>query len=145
MNQTGLLLSDDLSMQALDGALSVRAKQALFAGCDLVLHCNGNMDEMQEVASVVKELKGPSLKRSEHALAHLSSPGPFDPEAAEFALRADLQFAECILVEIRRVRVESREHSGNRLGDELLVFDRLDIVGFDAPEHFGERPQFLDR
>ena len=82
----GLLMSDDLSMKALDGALSVRAKQALFAGCDLVLHCNGNMDEMQEVASVVKELKGPSLKRSEHALAHLSSPGPFDPEAAEARL-----------------------------------------------------------
>ena len=37
----GLLMSDDLSMQALDGSLSLRAKTALFAGCDLVLHCNG--------------------------------------------------------------------------------------------------------
>jgi beta-N-acetylhexosaminidase len=82
----GLLMSDDLSMKALDGALSVRAKQALFAGCDLVLHCNGDMDEMQEVASVVKELNGPSLKRSEHALAHLSPPGQFDPAAAEARL-----------------------------------------------------------
>jgi beta-N-acetylhexosaminidase len=82
----GLLMSDDLSMKALDGALSVRAKQALFAGCDLVLHCNGNMDEMQEVASAVNELKGPALKRSEHALAHLSPPGQFDPEAAEARL-----------------------------------------------------------
>src|SRR5215469_7910442 len=79
----GLLLSDDLSMKALDGPLSVRAKQALFAGCDLVLHCNGDMKEMKAVASEVKELKGQALKRSEHALVHLSAPGPFDPEAAE--------------------------------------------------------------
>ncbi len=47
----GLLMSDDLSMKALDGPLSVRAKAALFAGCDLVLHCNGDMDEMKDVAS----------------------------------------------------------------------------------------------
>ena len=79
----GLLMSDDLSMKALDGSLSVRAKQALFAGCDLVLHCNGDMDEMREVASVVTKLRGPSLERSEHALAHLSAPGEFDPAAAE--------------------------------------------------------------
>jgi beta-N-acetylhexosaminidase len=81
----GLLMSDDLSMKALDGPLSVRAKQALFAGCDLVLHCNGDMDEMKDIASEVKELKGLALKRSEHALAHLSAPSArsFEPAAAE--------------------------------------------------------------
>src|SRR3954471_278471 len=79
----GLLMSDDLSMKALDGPLSVRAKAALFAGCDLALHCNGDMDEMREVASEVKQLEGQSLKRSEQALAHLVAPGPFDPAAAE--------------------------------------------------------------
>ena len=84
----GLLMSDDLSMKALDGPLSVRAKQAQFAGCDLVLHCNGDMDEMRDVASEVKELQGPALKRSEHALAHLSAPAPFDPAAAELRLAA---------------------------------------------------------
>ncbi len=52
----GLLISDDLSMNALDGPLSVRTKAALFAGCDVVLHCNGKMDEMREVADEVKEL-----------------------------------------------------------------------------------------
>ncbi|MGZ3306180.1 MAG: beta-N-acetylhexosaminidase, partial [Asticcacaulis sp.] len=46
----GLLMSDDPSMKALDGPLSVRARAAQFAGCDLVLHCNGDMDEMREVA-----------------------------------------------------------------------------------------------
>jgi beta-N-acetylhexosaminidase len=82
----GLLMSDDLSMKALDGPLSVRAKAAQFAGCDLVLHCNGDMDEMREVASEVQELKGPPLKRSQHALAHLAVPGLFDPAAAQARL-----------------------------------------------------------
>jgi beta-N-acetylhexosaminidase len=84
----GLLMSDDLSMKALDGPLSVRAKQAQFAGCDLVLHCNGDMNEMKDVASEVTELKGQALKRSERALAHLSVPGGFDPAAGEARLAA---------------------------------------------------------
>jgi len=84
----GLLMSDDLSMKALDGPLSVRARQSLFAGCDLVLHCNGDMNEMKEVASEVTELKGPALKRSEQALAHLSVAGAFDPAAVEARLVA---------------------------------------------------------
>jgi len=82
----GLLMSDDLSMKALDGPLSVRAKAALFAGCDLALHCNGDMDEMREVASEVKELEGLAAARSQRALAHLSAPSPFDSAAAEARL-----------------------------------------------------------
>ena len=87
----GLLMSDDLSMKALDGPLSVRAKQALFAGCDLVLHCNGDMEEMRDVASEVKILEGLALKRSQQALAHLSAPGAFDPDAAQSRLAALLE------------------------------------------------------
>jgi beta-N-acetylhexosaminidase len=83
----GLLMSDDLSMKALDGALSARAKAALFAGCDLVLHCNGDLDEMKDVASEVTELNGLALRRSGQALAHLSAPDAgFDPQAAEARL-----------------------------------------------------------
>ena len=79
----GLLMSDDLSMKALDGPLALRAKAALFAGCDLALHCNGDMDEMKDVASEVKELEGLSLKRSEQALAHLvAADAGFDPVTA---------------------------------------------------------------
>ena len=73
-------------MKALDGPLSVRAKAALFAGCDLALHCNGDMDEMRDVATEVKTLEGVALKRSTHALSHLSAPSPFDPAAAEARL-----------------------------------------------------------
>jgi beta-N-acetylhexosaminidase len=82
----GLLLSDDLSMRALDGPISHRAKAALFAGCDLVLHCNGDMEEMQDVASEAKELTGEALRRSRHALSHLSAPESFDPAAAQARL-----------------------------------------------------------
>jgi len=47
----GLLLSDDLSMQALGGELGNRAERALAAGCDIALHCNGRMEEMKAVAA----------------------------------------------------------------------------------------------
>jgi len=82
----GLLMSDDLSMKALDGPLEVRTRAALFAGCDVVLHCNGDMEEMKLVASEVKILDGVPLKRAEAALAHLVKPDPFDPGAAEVRL-----------------------------------------------------------
>ncbi len=45
----GLLLTDDLSMQALGGSLGERAARALAAGCDIALHCNGRMDEMTDI------------------------------------------------------------------------------------------------
>jgi beta-N-acetylhexosaminidase len=46
----GLLLTDDLSMQALGGSLGDRANRALAAGCDVALHCNGKMAEMADIA-----------------------------------------------------------------------------------------------
>src|SRR5438093_7453830 len=49
----GLLMSDDISMGALSGAIENRARAAIAAGCDVVLHCNGRLDEMQAVASAV--------------------------------------------------------------------------------------------
>jgi beta-N-acetylhexosaminidase len=49
----GILMSDDLSMKALAGSFENRTKRALAAGCDLILHCNGEMDEMQAIASAL--------------------------------------------------------------------------------------------
>jgi beta-N-acetylhexosaminidase len=86
MGFDGLLISDDLSMNALDGPLSARTKAALFAGCDVVLHCNGKMDEMRQVASEVKPLEGQAQRRAEHALSHLTAPEEFDPAIAEARL-----------------------------------------------------------
>ncbi|MGQ0741448.1 MAG: beta-N-acetylhexosaminidase [Alphaproteobacteria bacterium] len=83
----GLLVTDDLSMSALEGPLGVRARSALFAGCDVVIHCNGRMDEMKEVASEARPLEGQSLARAEAALAHLDEPpAALDVEAAEARL-----------------------------------------------------------
>ncbi len=46
----GLLVSDDLSMKALSGDFADRARRCLRAGCDIALHCNGEMDEMKQIA-----------------------------------------------------------------------------------------------
>ena len=46
----GILLSDDISMGALRGSYAIRSKRILEAGCDIILHCNGHMDEMEAVA-----------------------------------------------------------------------------------------------
>jgi beta-N-acetylhexosaminidase len=48
---TGLLMTDDMSMKALNGELDILSNQALKAGCDLILHCNGNMAEMETIAN----------------------------------------------------------------------------------------------
>jgi len=82
----GLLLSDDLSMAALEGPLDLRAKQALFAGCDVVLHCNGKLDEMTEIAREAKPLEGRARQRAESALAQLREPSEFDIGKAEARL-----------------------------------------------------------
>ncbi|MGH6872411.1 MAG: beta-N-acetylhexosaminidase [Rhizomicrobium sp.] len=77
----GLLMSDDLSMNALSGTLASRAKASLFAGCDVVLHCNGKLEEMKAVASESRPLDGEPLRRAQAALAHLSPPEEFDAAA----------------------------------------------------------------
>jgi beta-N-acetylhexosaminidase len=89
----GLLMSDDLSMNALSGTLAQRAKASLFAGCDVVLHCNGRLDEMKEVAGEVVPLDGIALKRADAALAHLSVPDAFDTSAGTDRLNALLEKA----------------------------------------------------
>ncbi|MBL8586510.1 MAG: beta-hexosaminidase, partial [Bradyrhizobiaceae bacterium] len=65
----GVLMSDDVSMGALSGSIAERTRQALAAGCDIALHCNGNLHEMEEVASGAGELSGEALQRTERALA----------------------------------------------------------------------------
>jgi beta-N-acetylhexosaminidase len=66
---SGLLMSDDISMGALSGSLDRRSRAALAAGCELILHCNGSLDEMEEVASTVPVLEGKAAVRAESALA----------------------------------------------------------------------------
>jgi beta-N-acetylhexosaminidase len=65
----GLLISDDLSMKALGGGLADRARAALDAGCDIVLHCNGGMGEMEAVVAGARDLRGRAAERALTALA----------------------------------------------------------------------------
>lgn len=75
----GLLMSDDLSMRALGGEFSQRARLVLAAGVDVVLHCNGEMAEMESVAEGVGVLSRAAQRRVRAALALISgAPGPFD-------------------------------------------------------------------
>ena len=79
----GLLLSDDLCMNALSGTLTERAAASLKAGCDLVIHWTGDLDEMRQVAEGVGPLRGGAARRAQAALARIvRSPEPLDLEAA---------------------------------------------------------------
>src|SRR5665647_879723 len=78
----GLLMSDDVSMNALSGSIAERSRAALSAGCDVVLHCNGNLGEMEAVAIASPELGGEAARRAQAALAARSGRQDFDVEAA---------------------------------------------------------------
>jgi beta-N-acetylhexosaminidase len=84
----GLLMSDDISMNALSGTLSERSAASLAAGCDIVLHCNGKLDEMREVAASVPELGGEAALRAEAAIKARRVPQDFDVAAARTELTA---------------------------------------------------------
>ena len=84
----GLLMSDDVSMNALPGTIAERTRAIFAAGCDMVLHCNGKLDEMREVASQTPELSGKALRRAQSALASRRPPQPFDRLAARAELDA---------------------------------------------------------
>jgi beta-N-acetylhexosaminidase len=68
----GLLLSDDLSMQALGGTLGERAARSLAAGCDIALHCNGQRAEMVEVAGRTAAMTRDAVRRFEAGRSYLA-------------------------------------------------------------------------
>ena len=77
----GLLMTDDLGMQALAGGMAERAAASLAAGCDLILHCNGRMDEMTAVAAAAKRMRPEAVRRARAALALRRAPEAADLEA----------------------------------------------------------------
>ena len=83
----GLLMTDDVSMKALDGDYATRARDSLDAGCDVVLHCNGDMAEMKAVVEGCRPLDDAGRRRLDRARAQLRAPDPsFDPAAARARL-----------------------------------------------------------
>jgi beta-N-acetylhexosaminidase len=78
----GLLMTDDLSMHALTGTFRSRAEAAIEAGCDIVLHCNGDAAESRAVAEGAPELSGRALERAQGALGLIANGAEFDRDAA---------------------------------------------------------------
>jgi beta-N-acetylhexosaminidase len=74
----GLLMTDDISMEALSGPLDLRAQRALSAGCDIILHCNGQMDQMQHLADHADDLSEASQLRVTQVLAQRPDVQPVD-------------------------------------------------------------------
>ena len=82
----GLLMSDDVSMNALAGSVAERTRAIVAAGCDMVLHCNGKLDEMRDVALNTPLLSGIAKRRADAALASRRPPKPFDRNKARTEL-----------------------------------------------------------
>lgn len=77
----GLLMTDDICMNALGGPVAGRATAALAAGCDMVLHCSGDLAEMVQVAAATPLLAGQGAARADRALAARRRPQPVDMAA----------------------------------------------------------------
>ena len=83
-----MLMSDDVSMNALAGSIAERTRAIVNAGCDMILHCNGKLDEMRDVARETPELTGEARARADRALASRRPPQPLDRQAARAELDA---------------------------------------------------------
>jgi beta-N-acetylhexosaminidase len=88
----GVLVSDDLSMRALGGSLGERTRRALDAGCDLVLHCNGDPAEMEEIAAAASPVSPEAAARLARGEAMRQAPAEFD--RPELERRFDALLAE---------------------------------------------------
>ena len=75
---TGLVMSDDLGMKALGGPFAERARRGDRSGCDVALHCSGDLAEMVDVGDAVPPLEGLAAERFARARACLRDPQPFD-------------------------------------------------------------------
>ena len=84
----GLLLTDDLNMQALSGGLAQRTRASMAAGCDIALHCKGDMGEMLQVASEAGDMRPETRARALAALACRRAPDAVDIAALEADLQA---------------------------------------------------------
>ncbi len=77
----GVLMSDDLNMQALNGSPAERTRRAIRAGCDIALFCKGSLRQMQAVATAAGHLTPDAARRAEHAIAARREPDTVDIKA----------------------------------------------------------------
>ncbi|AZQ67173.1 glycoside hydrolase family 3 protein [Silicimonas algicola] len=85
------LMTDDISMQALSGDIAERAARAIAAGCDAVLHCNGDLSEMRVIAETVGAMDGASQHRADIALTCRAGLPDIDISALEAEFGALMQ------------------------------------------------------
>jgi beta-N-acetylhexosaminidase len=83
-----LIMTDDISMEALSGSVGERSQASIKAGCDLVLHCNGNLEEMREVVEFSGKQSDESAARCAHALTFRKRPTDIDIHALEAEFQA---------------------------------------------------------
>jgi beta-N-acetylhexosaminidase len=85
---SGLLLTDDIDMEALDGKIPERAERAIAAGCDIVLNCWAKMDDMQAIAGRLPPLSTSAITRLNRAL-EAAREGQDRVERAQLIARRD--------------------------------------------------------
>ena len=84
----GLLMCDDLSMHALKGTFEERTEASFAAGCDVVLHCNGDLAEMRPIAASCPKLSGDALRRAVQATDLFANIEACDEESLRSEFRA---------------------------------------------------------
>ncbi|RMC32888.1 glycoside hydrolase family 3 N-terminal domain-containing protein [Paracoccus alkanivorans] len=84
----GLLVTDDIGMNALSGTEPERAAASIAAGCDLVLHCNGDISTMEPVVAAAGAMSPEAQRRADAALAMRQPPRPADLDALMAEYRA---------------------------------------------------------
>ncbi len=89
----GALVTDDISMNALSGDVAERAEKALAAGCDLILHCNGEISEMRALAEIVPDVKGAARSRTQLAMKENKSVDLPPPEGLKSRFEAVIRQA----------------------------------------------------
>jgi beta-N-acetylhexosaminidase len=86
----GLLMTDDISMEALSGSIGERAAVSIAAGCDVALHCNGDLTEMVAVVAAAGQMTDAAQRRADHALTFRKDPDNIDISALKADLAAEL-------------------------------------------------------
>ncbi len=89
----GLLLTDDIDMEALGGSIPERAARAHAAGCDIVLNCWAKMDDMQGICNVLQPMSEATAARLDRALAGTRIAAAIAPQATELLAKRDALLA----------------------------------------------------